>query len=154
MLGVIAGQSGAVPVAGEQLKRARQRAGLTQQELAEKAGTSRQAISGLEKRAYIEDARNLGKVFDVLGLDPDGRPRDTARLVDADLRSMPVPDLIALQGRLTAEFARRLSRPSERRLTGDPLIDYPGGSVFTADDMPDVDVTIGHDKIRDDRANG
>lgn len=99
----------AVSVAGEQLRRARERAGLTQQQLADEVGTTRQTVGAWEKRAYVRDTRSLGKVFDVLGLDVDGNPKDTASVTDADLRGMSAPALVALQGRITAEFAHRLA---------------------------------------------
>jgi hypothetical protein len=35
--------------------------------------------------------------------------------VDADLQGLPVSDLVALQGRLTAEFARRLGEQERQR---------------------------------------
>jgi hypothetical protein len=58
----------------------------------------------------MDDTRHLGKLFEVLGLDENGRPKDTGDPLDADLRPLAVADLVALQGRVTAEFARRLGR--------------------------------------------
>jgi hypothetical protein len=57
----------------------------------------------------MNDTRHLGRLFEVLKLDENGNPRDPGDPMDVDLREMPVPTLIAFQGRLTAEFARRLS---------------------------------------------
>lgn len=86
----------------------------------------------------MDDTRHLGKLFEVLKLDENGRPKDSVDLMDIDVRAMTVPDLIALQGRLTAEFARRLARIPDSPRTADPLVDFPGGVVFGHDGPPDV----------------
>lgn len=92
-----------------------------------------------------------GSVEAVLsGREPNELPLPTPE--PGQLSAMGNAELVAHVMSAVTELARRL--PEGRPMTGDPLIDYPGGSVFTPDDMPDVDVTIGRDKIRGDRSNG
>lgn len=116
-----------------------------------KVGTTRQTINELEKRANVEDSRYLGKVLEVLGLDPYGRPKDTAAMVDADLRRMRVPELIALQGRITAEFAHRLTGAGASTL---PDLDSPDGMALGYGDMPDVDLGTDDQAADESRREG
>ena len=67
---------------GAAIRSARRRAGLTQQQLAERAGVSRRWLIALES-GHSERAE-LGKVLDTLGLDltVTTTPRTTSRLAD------------------------------------------------------------------------
>jgi len=63
--------------------------------------------------------------------------------VETPLSELGPAELVAqINERLTA-LARLAERRADRHLTGDPLVDYPGGSVMDADDMPTADVTPG-----------
>ncbi len=69
------------------LKRHRILAGLTQQELAERAGMSRRSISALENTKHPARPRTLKKLADTLGV----RTQDLARLDDAAYKLQAVP---------------------------------------------------------------
>lgn len=99
-------------VTGEQIKRARERAGMSQRDLARAISASRTTVSNWET-GQASPRNKLGRVLEVLNIGPDGLPAGES-VIDADLRATPVPDLVALQGRITAEFARRLGQLERR----------------------------------------
>lgn len=118
---------------GERIRRARERAGMSQEDLARAVGVSRTTASNWETGVTAAPRNKLGLVYEVLGLAPDGTPVK-AGVVDADLRALDVSDLVALQGRLTAEFARRLGaaeRAGPGRAPDDVVAfhhtEFPGG---------------------------
>ncbi len=116
---------------GGRLRQLREAAGLTQEELAERAGLSRKAISVLErgerKRPYPHTIRSLA---DALGLSEDERVsllasvsrRDTASAtapatgLKLDQRPAPPTPLVGREGELE-EVGRFLGRPQTRLLT-------------------------------------
>lgn len=54
---------------GDKIKAKRREGGLTQSELADKVGISRNYISDLENGRYIPSVKTLSKIASVLGID-------------------------------------------------------------------------------------
>jgi DNA-binding XRE family transcriptional regulator len=119
---------------GDLLKAARERAGLTQEELADLVGAHRASVGNWEKGTPPRN--RLGKIRDVLGLDEHLKPVGSA---DAqDFQSMDNRELVARMNvlvsqmnQLAAEITRRLqlqefdidahSGTSRRNYTGQPI---------------------------------
>lgn len=53
------------------IKRLRKKAGITQEELAEKIGVTPQAVSNLERNKYMATAETIDKICEVLNATPD-----------------------------------------------------------------------------------
>lgn len=53
------------------IKRLRKKAGITQEELAEKIGLTPQGVSNLERNKYMANAETLDKICEVLNITPD-----------------------------------------------------------------------------------
>jgi len=124
--------SGAVAPFGERLRRLRESAGLTQEELAAKAGLTAKAVSALErgerKRPYPHTVRSLA---DALGLGEEDRLSLLASVQKrgkpspaAPVPALPVPPTPLLgRGRELAEIGGFLEGQGARLLT----LTGPGG---------------------------
>ena len=119
---------------GEQIKRARERAGMDQVELARLVGVSRQTISSWETGAATPKNK-LGRLVEVLGLGEEvsragpGR-RDLDSLSDAEL-AIRLLALVEELDEVTRAIARRTNPRgiprSPRRASESPTTAYPGG---------------------------
>lgn len=141
----------AVQWTADTIRRRRDELGLTQQQLAERLGVSLRTVTAWE--AGESQPRRVADLTRVLGEPRRERPRPV------DLSALNNAQLITLMAQVTAEVGYRLDVHGDRqrrgrRLTGDPLVDYPGGAIITADDMPDVDVTVVDESFRRDRLEG
>ena len=81
----------------ENIKAARLRAGLTQQELADRIGVSRSKLTGWETRRYQPDVNNFMHLCQVLGVSPES------------LSGMELENKLADLPRPVAELARKLA---------------------------------------------
>ncbi len=115
------------PTFGEQLRRLRQAAQLSQEELAEKAGLSRRGIQDLERGARrLPHPSTVDRLAQALGLDP----HDRAALGVAKRRGVPAPTPNNLPTPLTSFIGRQREQEVVRqRLTNARLVTLtgPGG---------------------------
>ena len=81
----------------ENIKAARQLAGLTQQELADRIGVPRSKLTGWETRRYQPDVTNFMRLCRALGVSPES------------LSGMELEDALADLSRPVAELARKLA---------------------------------------------
>jgi transcriptional regulator with XRE-family HTH domain len=92
------------------LQRVRGRAGMSQQELAEKAGVERATISNLENRKRAAQPPTISKLAEALGVDEEdliSAPKDDLTLFPTDPEGRSVVYLNALR-KLLDRFDRRL----------------------------------------------
>lgn len=95
---------------GSQIKQARQRARLTQKQLAEMIDGSERAVSRWEKEGVPDGAHHLGALERVLKLGPAAELRAEPAQTPADRtdpRALSDGTLFALLNQLTAEVQRR-----------------------------------------------
>jgi transcriptional regulator with XRE-family HTH domain len=76
--------------AGRVLRQARRRAGLTQRQLAEKAGVPQSAIARIESRAVIPRVDTLDRLLEACGEGLESAPR-AGRGVDRSLFTLDLP---------------------------------------------------------------
>lgn len=116
---------------GTEIRRARERAGLTQEELAEKVGVSLRTVGNWERGTSVPRAKE-GIIRAVLSDHIKSPDRDAPSLTSAS------------DAELIAEVAKRLSRTSSmRRVEEDPTQDMLGLAAHKGDphigpyDLPD-----------------
>jgi transcriptional regulator with XRE-family HTH domain len=105
------GQACGVAALGEQIRAARERLGLRQEDVAEMVGVDRNTVGGWESGRHTPRGK-LGKLREVLKVDEHFRPLESA----GDIQSMSTAELLARLNLLlaqanevTAEISRRLA---------------------------------------------
>jgi transcriptional regulator with XRE-family HTH domain len=84
---IVALDSGAVAITGEQIKRERRRRNLTQQQLAAEAGVSLRTIGRVE-RGELQESRNFEAITAALGLQPNNEAPGGKLLQDASMHDL------------------------------------------------------------------
>ena len=114
-----------------QIRAARERAGLTQQELADLVGANRDSVGNWEKG--VNPRNKLGKLLEVLGLDHDLRPINGP---SHNLTDTSNDGLVARLQVVLAEAGAIAAELSRRRLIGPSTT--PPGAPLHANEAPNA----------------